>query len=580
MPSPALVLWVDSVRAALVSDWQSTLDTQPLTLRQGDNVGIELHWVKRSNSSGSIMDEVPWPSACNITMAIGRLDAAPTAGTFTLSYDGDETIPLGYNATAQEVEDALNTLAGIITDGGVTVSKVTTTYRIIWNDVGVPSSTLVIGSNDLVPTCSAAIGSARAGSTSVKQIYQVHIKQAPAAVQTVWVDQDATTATITQTHAPAYSGDYRIWRLVISPSPKGGSFRLGGTVNGVVNWTYPIAISSLSANTISAAIGINVIRISQYEFEISQSQTTGDTTNVTAIAVDGTGLIGFSSKYGVLSLNTMEMELLLAGAASAQAVLEVEVELDGARQTIVQTGVTIVNDLIDTDSYTLTAWGEVMPVNSVVRFDTSQSLSTPQKTQARTNIGALGSSDLTSTTSAVNDHESRLTILEGQTISTDQRAAITGANTPSATNVFSTASELATKAALSHTHTIANVTGLQTALDTLTTGKVSVGATFPTSQIVGLDTALTNINGDIANKADISHTHLDLPTANQKSALNNSSSPTALNPYVTVSYLEDNGGMPTTQSTGITGAYNSTNYPYEIKVIIGGVTYAMPARIV
>lgn len=580
MPSPALVLWVDSVRAALVSDWQSTLDTQPLTLRQGDNVGIELHWVKRSNSSGSIMDEVPWPSACNITMAIGRLDAAPTAGTFTLSYDGDETIPLGYNATAQEVEDALNTLAGIITDGGVTVSKVTTTYRIIWNDVGVPSSTLVIGSNDLVPTCSAAIGSARAGSTSVKQIYQVHIKQAPAAVQTVWVDQDATTATITQTHAPAYSGDYRIWRLVISPSPKGGSFRLGGTVNGVVNWTYPIAISSLSANTISAAIGINVIRISQYEFEISQSQATGDTTNVTAIAVDGTGLIGFSSKYGVLSLNTMEMELLLAGAASAQAVLEVEVELDGARQTIVQTAVTIVNDLIDTDSYTLTAWGEVMPVNSVVRFDTSQSLSTPQKTQARTNIGALGSSDLTSTTSAVNDHESRLTILEGQTISTDQRAAITGANTPSATNVFSTASELATKAALSHTHTIANVTGLQTALDTLTTGKVSVGATFPTSQIVGLDTALTNINGDIANKADISHTHLDLPTANQKSALNNSSSPTALNPYVTVSYLEDNGGMPTTQSTGITGAYNSTNYPYEIKVIIGGVTYAMPARIV
>jgi len=580
MPSPALVLWVDSVRAALVSDWQSTLDTQPLTLRQGDNVGIELHWVKRSNSSGSIMDEVPWPSACNITMAIGRLDAAPTAGTFTLSYDGDETIPLNYNATAQEVEDALNTLGGIITDGGVTVSKVTTTYRIIWNDVGVPSSTLVIGSNDLVPTCSAAIGSARAGSPSVKQVYQVHIKQAPAAVQTVWVDQDATTATITQTHAPAYSGDYRIWRLVISPSPKGGSFRLGGTVNGVVNWTYPIAISSLSANTISAAIGINVIRISQYEFEISQSQATGDTTNVTAIAVDGTGLIGFSSKYGVLSLNTMEMELLLAGAASAQAVLEVEVELDGARQTIVQTGVTIVNDLIDTDSYTLTAWGEVMPVNSVVRFDTSQSLSTPQKTQARTNIGALGSSDLTSTTSAVNDHESRLTILEGQTISTDQRAAITGANTPSATNVFSTATDLATKAALSHTHTIANVTGLQTALDTLTTGKISVGATFPTSQIVGLDTALTNINGDIANKADISHTHADLPNANQKSALNNSDSPTALNPYVTVSYLEDNGGMPTTQSTGVTGAYNSTNYPYEIKVTIGGVTYAMPARIV
>jgi hypothetical protein len=41
------------------------------------------------------------------------VDGRPTGGTFTLSFNGETTMPIGYNAEAQQVEDALVALAGI-----------------------------------------------------------------------------------------------------------------------------------------------------------------------------------------------------------------------------------------------------------------------------------------------------------------------------------------------------------------------------------------------------------------------------------------------------------------------------------
>jgi hypothetical protein len=57
---------------------------------------------------------------------------------------------------------------------------------------------------------------------------------------------------------------------------------------------------------------------------------------------------GFPSKVSTLNFNTVEVEYLLNGAASATATLEVEIEqATGERWTILQTTCTIVNDLID-----------------------------------------------------------------------------------------------------------------------------------------------------------------------------------------------------------------------------------------
>ena len=79
----------------------------------------------------------------------------------------------------------------------------------------------------------------------------------------------------------------------------------------------------------------------------------------------------------------------------------------------------------------------------------------------------------------------------GNEISVNQLAAITAATGPSATNPFSTAS---------HTHVIANVTGLQATLDAIATDKAPTVHTHTISDI----TSLTN---ELASKAGISHTH-------------------------------------------------------------------------
>jgi hypothetical protein len=544
------------------------------------------------------MDEVAWPPSAAITLAVGRLDVAPTTGSFTLSYDGDSTSELPADATEEQVQDALNELAGIVADGGVTVVKTTTTYRVLWNDAGVPSSTIIVGTNDLSPTTSIGIATARAGSLVAKNLVQMHIKQSPVAKCTSWVTQDAPAITVTQVHAPAYSGDFRIWRVKIEPYPKAGSFRLSKTINSVVTWTAPISYPA-TASTVQAELGLTTTLVGTDEYEIRQTQVTGDATvNVTVVGADAAGLTAYEAKYGVLNLNTLDLELLLGGNASATALLEIEVDVSGTRETIVQRPVTVINDLIDSDSYTLQQWGDVIPVDAVLRFDTSQSLTLGEKTQARTNIGALGSADLVPYSIKDQELEGRVGVVESY-FTTDFQDAIIGAASPSGSNALATMNDVNAKAPLSHTHAIANVTGLQTALD----GKASVTHTHTIANVTGLQDAIDNLE---SGKADATHSHniadvsglqtsltgindrfttveqdiTDLqglsPTANQKAGLD-ASTASASNPLVDEAALFN---THRTSTISLQPAINLTVYPYEITINVGGVMMAVPARII
>jgi hypothetical protein len=594
MPLPALTLWADSNKSELVAGWQVNSNLGTLKLRQGDTIGIELHWVEQGY--GRLMREVVWPAAANITLAIGRIDTQPTSGVFQLGYGTEYTAEVAYNVSAAALQTALNALPTITAEGGVTVAKTATTYRITWNTPGVPAHSITLYQNDLTPTSSIGIGTARTGTSTVAQITQLHIKQAPVAVCTSWVTQDPPSITVTETHAPAYSGDYRIWRVLISPNPKSGTFRLSKVINGSTYWTAPIPVEGITANTIAVATGLTVTAVDDFEFEISQPQIQPDpTVNVSLMGADGAGLIGYSSKYGQLSMNSLDVELLLGGAASGAAVLEIEVELDGKRQTLVQNSVTVYNDLIDTDSYTLQEWGDVIPADSVVRYDTAQSLTSGQQSQARTNIGAIAAASLTAYTTKDNELEARIASLESISPSTDDQAAIAGANAPSATNVFATmddlagkadtththaitdvtdlASSLAGKADASHGHIIADTTGLQDTLDDLAT-KADGVHTHAITDVSGLQTALDS-------KAESTHTHPGLPSGDVADALTYASLPSAANPFATQDWVGENTmtNNPTVTVSGVTGTYNNTNYPYEIQLVVNGTTYYIPARI-
>ena len=598
MSLPAITLWANSNRNEFASDWQNNGTLSSLQFKQGDTVGIELHWVE--HQAGAPMSEVIWPPAANITLAIGLLDAAPTSGHFRLAYASQSTGDIQYNATATVIQTALNGLAGIVAEGGVSVIKNGTTIRVSWNDPMAVSSAITVSENNLTPTSSIGIGIARLGTSLVSHVVQLHIKQTPVAVCSEWVDSPTPTVTLTEIHAPAYSGDFRIWRLVIDPEPRAGTFRLSKVINGTLYWAPPININGLSDTNIASALGLNVSRISDFEFEISQPQIALDVTvNVSLLGADSSGLIPFSSKYGILNLNSLDVELLLGGASSKECICEIEVELNGKYQTLVQSTCTVYNDLIDTDAYTLVEWGEVIPADSVVRYDTSQTLTSNQQAQARLNIGAIGQTNLTAFTNKDNELESRLAAMEGVSLDADIVDALQGAATPSATNVFATSDEMALKSDVGHTHAIADVTGLTAALgaksdtththavtdvsglsatlDGLATNKADVIHTHNIANVLNLQDALDD-------KSDIYHTHPELLTADEKASISNATpAATGMNYVVTIAYLTQSGLSERFVQNNLggynNGNFSSVHYPYEVTLNINGLTYAMPARL-
>ena len=509
----SLTLWINPETNTLMSDWNSTTQLPTPTVKQGDTIRVELHLIKMIASAGSVMQEIEWSPASSLTLAIGMVQASPTFGTFTLTFGANETVRIPFDADATIVEDAINDMASIIAVGGVSVSLQGTAFRVIFDNAGVLPFALNYNENDLFPSSSIGVAVARAGTASVRAIYQVQIKQSPVAYIDTFGNATLSVATVTVMKEATYAGDTKSWRMQFDPPPKEGSFTLSFLNSGVLKTTAPMHPYSTEGDVEAYLNEINdptfvtrdfvVKKSASYSWDISTTKTT-----ITALNVDISGFKDYSGKQCLLSLNNVEVENLLGGAASATATLEIELDTNGIRHTLIQTPITIVNDLIDEADYTVVSRTEVMPVESVVRYDTSQSLTTEQKLQARTNIGATSVTvDVDALVTTVGNIDTRLSTVEGQTLTSDQKGAIASASLPTALNPFVTGSVLTASlsgyTASGHTHTVAQVTGLQLILD----DKAELVHTHDTADISGLDDALLVINNSLSFKANAIHTH-------------------------------------------------------------------------
>lgn len=574
MPSPSLTLWIDIATGKLVSGWQSISFAPNPVLKQGDTIGVELHLLK--NFNGGSFAEYEFSPSTAVTLAIGRLDTAPESGTYKLVYGSDTTSAISATATAAQVQTALNALTSITSEGGVTVTKISNSFRIVWNTAGVTTNTLSSSLNELYPTSSIGITKTRTGSTSPaqKQAYQVHIKQSPIALVNSFVNQDAPAVTVSQIHTPSFTGDVKVWRVSISPQPRSGSFLIGFNFGSTQYTTESIDVNAssdavLSALTTAFDAGWGVVKSGNNQWDISTSST-----SIINLISSDSGIIGFSAKYGVLNLNTVEVEDFLAGENSADGVLEVQIESDGTKTTVIQQTVTILNDLIDDASYTIIQYGSYIPADSVVRFDTAQTLSSAQKTQVKSNIG-VSEVDTTALTAKDVELEGRIADLEGISLSASQIDAITDSQLPSSTNVFITQSALTSsisgKANTNHTHLISEITNLSAELG----DKSDVGHTHIVSEISGLSTTLsakanlTTVETLLLGKSDTSHTHTSLSLSSL--VVNDGTSSVVINPSSTIQAIS----TPPDPALVPIG----TSYPYEIPIKINGVIWMVPARL-
>jgi hypothetical protein len=511
MSTASLVFWVNPDTNAIMSGWNSSSVLPTPTFKQGDTVRIELHLVRMTESSGKVMEELEWSPSANIKLAIGKVQARPTFGTYTLTFGSNETAPIAFDATDAEVESAINAMAGVSAIGGVSVSVQGTAYRIVFNTARVLPFALNYNENDLFPTSSIGVALARAGTASIKAIYQVQIKQSPVASVNNFAGNTLAVATSTVLKSSAFAGDTKVWRVLLSPAPRDGSFSLAYTDGGSPVRTPPLDVNSVASEVQTALLNATspantdwvVANTGAYQWDITTTKA-----SISALTVDGSGMFDYSGKVGLLSLNTVEVENLLSGDSSTSAVMEIEVDNNGSRHTILQTAVNIVNDLIDEADYTIMSREEVMPVDSVVRYDTSQTLTSAQKLQARTNIGASGSTvDVDALQTEVGNLDTRLSNIEGNSLTADQYGAIQWAELPTATNQFITESALTTTldgySDITHTHAVAGITGLQAVLD----AKANIAHTHTTEEVIGLEDELLTIQTSVSGKANLSHTH-------------------------------------------------------------------------
>ena len=344
MASRDLNLYIDQDGQKLVSSFSGEFAAQPLIFTKGDNVPITARVLDPNPTGIRDWDDADLTNKI-IRVGIGVPGSRPTSGTFTVTYDGDTTTALDFDATAEEFQTELNLLASIVSAGGVTVTKPTNSvYRVIFNDVG--SRTAFSTDNEnLYPRSDSNADIAIAGGASIREVVLISFETQPIAYAELTTSLPAAGANVSiiREYAP---GTNQIQRLSLNPIPYAGKYSiitdLGAKTN-LINYNAPA--SEIEAALDAALIYPNSVSVTgsfpTYDIEFVNS-TDPDVYSINADLLDvPTGL------SGSLNCNTAGFVELLSGAAEADATLEVEIydTVSSTSYTAIQTSCLISEDI-------------------------------------------------------------------------------------------------------------------------------------------------------------------------------------------------------------------------------------------
>jgi hypothetical protein len=349
LPS-ALKLFIDPKLGLAFGNFSGSSQITKPSFTLGDTAGIEIYLVESTQVANYPRQELPFPVSPGIKVAVGAIDESPAAGTWTMSYGGNTTSALPYNATATQLQTALNALASITSAGGVTVSKIGDNYNIAFNLVGARTE-LTTDSTALIPLSTAVVAVLQEGSASKVAISLVHLQRTVAGLATTFTQTEDCEITIES--LGAWDGSKANYRLSISPDPKGGSFTISfdaQTGDDVSTSAIQVGASGQDVqnalNIKALADKVTVTQVGAYSYDITVATQPG-TAGLTA---NDAGLLSFSGYVGDLSLNTAEAISLLDGAESVETTLEVEITSDTKTLTLLQIPCTLKNAVIDVGS--------------------------------------------------------------------------------------------------------------------------------------------------------------------------------------------------------------------------------------
>ena len=477
-------LYIDTDRRKLVAgaDNPGAPTLPPIT--QGDTYDVALHFLETTGGIGSrAMREVK-PSFSSLKLGLGWIDKAPTMGSFRVKCGVATTPDLAFNISKAAFAGALNALATVTALGGVSVESggAANIFRIRWTDTAVSSESavLTVEENRLAPKCFSRVSRYE---TDRGWLHIVKVFQAPIAFtdQFLFPIPPASTCAIARTGTGARNA---VASLTI-PDAAVGSLDL--VWNGVATVILPV--DTITSQQIEDALN------ALYTDGVQRFDVTNPRRGV--YYIEYMGPLGLAPQaaptvnlhdqeagmapVGTLSLNVPGAELALDGAASVKGLnLECEITTGGEAITLFQQAVTLYNDMLDVDMALVAepAWlTELAAASATVDYDPEQAV-----------IGMLGYQDFAGDTVAdawtythnlgtLNQH---ITVRENATglripdnlyvaeILNANQTRITFPTPPTADQYVVIISAANADTHYSpHTHPIADVVGLQAALDAL-----------------------------------------------------------------------------------------------------------------
>ena len=348
MPLPTThKLFIDVKAGLAYPNFSSTSPIGNPSFYLGDLAKLQVFFIEQTGLGSYPRQEVAGLGTPGIRVAVGEIDASPTAGHFHLTFGGDTTPNQSYAVTATQLQTDLNALASITAAGGITVSKIGDNYSIKFVSNGSRGAFTGDGAA-LIPLSNVGISVLQEGDGGQPEIVLIHLQQNVAALATSFSALTASTATVTT--LSAWDGSRAVYRLAISPDPKGGTFSLAyDALSGTDVSTASIAVGStgldvqnaLSINALADKVTVQQVGAFAYDIAVTvQPNTAGMTAN-------SSGLLSFAGFEGDLDINTANALSYLDGAESIETTLEVEIADGASKQTILQIPCTLKSAVID-----------------------------------------------------------------------------------------------------------------------------------------------------------------------------------------------------------------------------------------
>lgn len=291
-----------------------------------------------------------------IRAAIGKSFQLPVAGTFTITYDGDETTDLAYNATAAEINTAFNALASVTADGGAVVTGENGYFFFTWNVAGdrdeISGDPTNLAPLSITETGVLISGDAGAGR---REVQTLRLIQNPGAYAVLGATAGVPGAFVDTLQTGGGGFNHEI-RVRLEPFPYDGRWTIlvESVESGLLahNISEADLITALEAISTVGTGNVGVYKEQEGRY-IIMFQGALANTPIGGISVTAGALKIMDMRIGTLDLRTAGIELLLNGEASFDGTFEIEgTPPSGYPVKIFQQPVKVVSAVIDPASLT------------------------------------------------------------------------------------------------------------------------------------------------------------------------------------------------------------------------------------